>query len=339
MKTNIIAVDFDGTLCINEFPEIGEPITDTIEYIKKKKKNGDKIILWTSRNEEQTKKAVEWCSEQGLTFDAVNENLPEIIEAFGGDCRKIFANEYIDDRNKLVYECRKKSNMEKWAENEVAIACHLENPDRKEGEWDYGCACYESALKAFRSLCNDGHSGFSIGLTKAILNRLIDGKTLTPIEDIPQNWGRCDRRKDGTKTYQCKRMSSLFKKISKDGEVSYSDVNRCYGVNIDSPNSSYHSRLIDNIIAEMYPITMPYIPYDKPFKVYTEDFLTDPKNGDFDTVGIFYVITPAGKRVEINRYFKDAENGYDEINKAEYLIRKEQAYAKGVKEEDGDTND
>lgn len=239
MKTNIIAVDFDGTLCINEFPEIGEPITDTIEYIKKKKKNGDKIILWTSRNEEQTKKAVEWCSEQGLTFDAVNENLPEIIEAFGGDCRKIFANEYIDDRNKLVYECREKSNMEKWAEN----------------------------------------------------------------------------------------------------EVSYSDINRCYGVNIDSPNSSYHSWLIDNIVAEMYPITMPYIPYDKPFKVYTEDFLTDPKNGDFDTVGIFYVITPAGKRVEINRYFKDAENGYDEINKAEYLIRKEQAYAKGVKEEDGDTND
>lgn len=229
--------------------------------------------------------------------------------------------------------------MEKWAENEVAIACHLENPDRKEGEWDYGCACYESALKAFRSLCNDGHSGFSIGLTKAILNRLIDGKTLTPIEDIPQNWGRCDRRKDGSKTYQCKRMSSLFKKISKDGEVSYSDINRCYGVNIDSPNSSYHSWLIDNIVAEMYPITMPYIPYDKPFKVYTEDFLTDPKNGDFDTVGIFYVITPAGKRVEINRYFKDAENGYDEINKAEYLIRKEQAYAKGVKEEDGDTND
>lgn len=38
MKTNIIAVDFDGTLCVNKFPEIGEPITDTIEYIKKKEK-------------------------------------------------------------------------------------------------------------------------------------------------------------------------------------------------------------------------------------------------------------------------------------------------------------
>lgn len=40
-----------------------------------------------------------WASwHHGIIFDAVNENLPEIIEAFGGDCRKIFANEYIDDR-------------------------------------------------------------------------------------------------------------------------------------------------------------------------------------------------------------------------------------------------
>lgn len=73
--------------------------------------------------------------------------------------------------------------MERWAENEVAIACRRENPDRKDGEWDYGCACYESALKAFGSLCEDGHSGFSIGLTKAILNRLINNKPLLPIED------------------------------------------------------------------------------------------------------------------------------------------------------------
>ena len=58
----------------------------------------------------------------------------------------------------------------------------------KDGEWDYGCACYESALKAFGSLCEDGHSGFSIGLTKAILNRLINNKPLLPIEDTDEVW-------------------------------------------------------------------------------------------------------------------------------------------------------
>lgn len=98
-KPNIIAVDFDGTLCENKFPEIGKPNRTIIEYLKKKQNGGDKLILWTCRNEEQTKAAVEWCQEQGLTFDAVNDNLPEIVEAFGSNCRKIFANEYIDDRN------------------------------------------------------------------------------------------------------------------------------------------------------------------------------------------------------------------------------------------------
>jgi hypothetical protein len=76
--------------------------------------------------------------------------------------------------------------MSDWAKREVEIACKREAPDRKDGEWDYGCACYESALKAYQSLMEDGHSGFSFSLTRQILNRLIDGKPLTPIEDIPE---------------------------------------------------------------------------------------------------------------------------------------------------------
>lgn len=72
-------------------------------------------------------------------------------------------------------------SMTEWAKREVEIACKRENPDRKEGEFDYGYACYESALKAFYCLMEDWHSGMSIGITKNILNRLIDGKCLTPI--------------------------------------------------------------------------------------------------------------------------------------------------------------
>ena len=105
MKQNIIAVDFDGTLCENKWPEIGMPNEELIEYLKKRQANGEKLILWTSRNEEQTKEAVEWCKKYGLIFDAVNDNLPEIVEAFGGNCRKIFANEYIDDRNRSIGSC------------------------------------------------------------------------------------------------------------------------------------------------------------------------------------------------------------------------------------------
>lgn len=93
-----------------------------------------------------------------------------------------------------------------WARKEVEIACRKENPDRKEGEFDYGCACYESALKAFESLCGDEHSGFSIKMTQSILNRLIDGKALTPVEDMDDIWNECSRTEDDIRVYQCKRI-------------------------------------------------------------------------------------------------------------------------------------
>lgn len=164
---------------------------------------------------------------------------------------------------------------------------------------------------------------FSIGLTKAILNRLIENKPLLPIEDTDDGWNKCNfERKDGSKEYQSKRMSSLFKKVKEDGTVEYNDVNRYHGVNIENPNVSYHSGLIDSVMGELYPITMPYMPSDRAYKVYTEDFLTDPKNGDYDTVGILYVITPSMEKVEINRYFKEAPKGFAEIDESEYVKRK-----------------
>lgn len=45
MKQNIIAVDFDGTLCENKWPEIGMPNEELIEYLKKRQANGEKLIL------------------------------------------------------------------------------------------------------------------------------------------------------------------------------------------------------------------------------------------------------------------------------------------------------
>lgn len=94
----IIAVDFDGTLCQNAWPGIGAPNLELIEYLKLEKLKGSSLILWTCRADEELKEAVEFCAKYGLEFDAVNENLPEIVELFGRDTRKIFANLYIDDR-------------------------------------------------------------------------------------------------------------------------------------------------------------------------------------------------------------------------------------------------
>ncbi len=97
---NIYAVDFDGTLCVNSFPEIGAPNMRLINHLIKRKKRGNKLILWTCRTGDKLAEAVSWCKDKGLEFDAVNTNLPEQIEYFGEDTRKVFADVYIDDKAK-----------------------------------------------------------------------------------------------------------------------------------------------------------------------------------------------------------------------------------------------
>ena len=94
----IYAVDFDGTLCEDQFPAIVKPNISLIKYLAKKRVEGDKLILWTCRAGERLQEAVRWCKEYGLEFDAVNENLAEMISYYGVDCRKVFADIYIDDK-------------------------------------------------------------------------------------------------------------------------------------------------------------------------------------------------------------------------------------------------
>ena len=220
------------------------------------------------------------------------------------------------------------SNTLEWAKREVQIACEKERGNAKEGEFDYGCTCYESALKAFESLLEDGHSGFSIKITQSILNRLLNGQPLTPIEDTDDIWSDSIFSVRGVKTSQCKRMSSLFKDVYPDGTIKYIDVNHSYCIYINNPKVIYSSSLIRGIIDEIFPITMPYIP-GEPIKVYCEDFLTDEKNGDFDTVGVFYALkTENGEqeKIDISRFFRASEDdepgAWTEISKEEYDERK-----------------
>lgn len=209
-----------------------------------------------------------------------------------------------------------------WAKREVELAFKRENPNRKPGEFDYGCACYESALKALNSLAEDGHSGFSMSITKQILNRLIDGKPLTPIEDTDDIWDYSYQTEDGTKHYQCNRMFSLFKHVHADGSVSYRDTDRFIVIDVKNDtvwSNGLVNQIMDDIIG---PITMPYIPQNEPYRVYREDFLYDPDNGDFDTVGLLYYKTPDGERIELNIYLAEKNGELVRISKEEYEERK-----------------
>ena len=101
MNYQTIAVDFDGTLCFSKWPELGEPNRPLIEYLKVWRDQGNKLILWTCRAGEALEKAVSWCHDQQLEFDAVNDNLPEVIEMYGNNSRKITCDYYIDDKAML----------------------------------------------------------------------------------------------------------------------------------------------------------------------------------------------------------------------------------------------
>ncbi len=103
MKPLVIAVDFDGTLCENAYPFIGEPCYETIEWMKELRRNGHKVILWTCRDGMNLVYAIVWCAEQGLFFDAVNDNLESHKKKYKGNSRKILADLYID--NKAILPC------------------------------------------------------------------------------------------------------------------------------------------------------------------------------------------------------------------------------------------
>ena len=212
-------------------------------------------------------------------------------------------------------------SMSEWARREVEIACKREAPDRAEGAWDYGCACYESALKAYLSLMEDEHSGMSFSFTAGVLKRLLEHKPLTPIEDVPEEWAEHFYEYDRKgKHYQCKHMSSLFKDVEPDGSVLYTDVERYYCKDVES-GITYTCGLEGRMLDELHPITMPYFPPDGWYVFSVKELLTDRKNGDFDTKTIYTLKTPEGTVEQINRFFKESPTGWEEIDVHEYLRR------------------
>lgn len=96
----IIAADFDGTISLGDWPDVGPANKPVIDALLERQRAGDKIILWTCRSGDELSAAVAWCKIYGLEFDAVNANLPEVLEAWGyKDTRKIYADEYWDDKS------------------------------------------------------------------------------------------------------------------------------------------------------------------------------------------------------------------------------------------------
>lgn len=94
-----IAIDFDGTIVRNRYPEIGQEIPFATDTLKMLQQDKHKLILWTVREGDLLDEAVEWCRKKGVEFYAVNKDYPEEQSNHTNYSRKIKADLFIDDRN------------------------------------------------------------------------------------------------------------------------------------------------------------------------------------------------------------------------------------------------
>ena len=99
----IIAVDFDGILCENRFPEIGAPNYEMVSFVRQLIDEGHEVVLWTSRTGDRLAEAAMWCEDRGLHFCAINENAPSNLDQYLAEyptpSPKVYADLYLEDRD------------------------------------------------------------------------------------------------------------------------------------------------------------------------------------------------------------------------------------------------
>jgi len=98
MQTKTLAIDFDGTIVNNAYPDIGKPHIFAFETLKKLQEEGYLLILWTYRSGTKLQEAVDFCKSNGIEFYAINKSYPEEVLS-DKISRKINADIFIDDRN------------------------------------------------------------------------------------------------------------------------------------------------------------------------------------------------------------------------------------------------
>jgi hypothetical protein len=92
----IIGIDFDGTVCRNEFPGVGETLPNVVSVLTKLVEKGHKLILWTCRGDQELVDAIQWFYENKIPLAAVNNNTKDTNFT---SSKKIYYDILIDDRS------------------------------------------------------------------------------------------------------------------------------------------------------------------------------------------------------------------------------------------------
>lgn len=95
----IIAVDFDGTIARSDYPVIKGEMPYAVEVLNKLHREGHYIILWTCRTGDHLLDAINWMLEHKIPFDRINDHNPDNLKKYGDGGNKVYAHQYIDDKN------------------------------------------------------------------------------------------------------------------------------------------------------------------------------------------------------------------------------------------------
>lgn len=95
----IICLDFDNTIVkTDNFPHIVGLMPYARTVINSLYRDGHYIIISTCRVGTALDEAIKYLSDNDVHYHKINENNPERVKKYRGDCRKISADIYFDDR-------------------------------------------------------------------------------------------------------------------------------------------------------------------------------------------------------------------------------------------------
>ena len=192
------------------------------------------------------------------------------------------------------------TTMTDWAEREVEIFLeNLKKSIKEDDDFKYSESIYNDALKVYKLLMSQGHSGFSYSTVCYILKKLMTNIPLTAITGKDEEWTPtpCEVS-ESFKLFQNIRHYSLFKEVYTDGTVRYTDVDRYVCIDMET-NGNFSFRKAEDILDGLFPITMPYEPKEEQFKIRTRRRYKDNDIG----IHVLDILTPFGSVIYIDKYF------------------------------------
>lgn len=230
----------------------------------------------------------------------------------------------------------KTTKMKEWARREVDLAKERLN-DKDQIVKEMVFEEYEAAYRSYCNFLDEYEKLENTKIIKTVFSQLLHEENLSPIVDSEDDWTLVEgfdpavgNDNPGWSIYQCKRRSSMFKKVTYDrktgevDEITFRDIDRAVCIDINKADCMYTGGMGPLVLDEMMPITLPYSPCGK-IRIFTEDFkYHEDCEGDLDTVSVLYFRMPDGTMKEVKRYFKEDHETKQmvEITQSEYLSRK-----------------